>query len=111
MAFASTRGSVPCRPRASGQPRKFQLYLQFDGAQLEGQHSLRGRLARDATAEHRTLSRNPFAITLAMTVTPENLPFLWQAIEFASNPPRRGISFQPMFQSGRILPNGGPRRA
>jgi len=38
-----------------------------------------------------------------MTVTQENLPYLWQAIEFGLQFPHvRGISFQPMFQSGRI---------
>jgi len=42
-------------------------------------------------------------VTLAMTVTPENLPFLWQAIEFGLRWPHiRGISFQPMFRSGRF---------
>jgi uncharacterized radical SAM superfamily Fe-S cluster-containing enzyme len=42
-------------------------------------------------------------VTLAMTVTPENLPFLWDAIEFGLRWPNvRGISFQPMFGSGRI---------
>jgi uncharacterized radical SAM superfamily Fe-S cluster-containing enzyme len=38
-----------------------------------------------------------------MTVTSENLPFLWDAIEFGLQWPNvRGISFQPMFGSGRI---------
>jgi len=37
-----------------------------------------------------------------MTVTPGNLPFLWDAIEFGLRFPNvRGISFQPMFTSGR----------
>jgi uncharacterized radical SAM superfamily Fe-S cluster-containing enzyme len=37
-----------------------------------------------------------------MTVTPENLSFLWEAIEFGLRWPNvRGISFQPMFGSGR----------
>jgi uncharacterized radical SAM superfamily Fe-S cluster-containing enzyme len=41
-------------------------------------------------------------VTLAMTVTPENLPNLWEAIEFGLRWPNvRGISFQPMFGSGR----------
>ena len=48
-------------------------------------------------------------ITLAMTVTPDNLPFLWRAIEFGLQFPHiRGISFQPMFQSGRVPERGGP---
>jgi uncharacterized radical SAM superfamily Fe-S cluster-containing enzyme len=38
-----------------------------------------------------------------MTVTPENLPHLWDATEFGLRWPNvRGISFQPMFTSGRI---------
>src|SRR5579862_2540843 len=38
-----------------------------------------------------------------MTVTRENLPFLWEAIQFGLRWPNvRGISFQPMFESGRI---------
>jgi uncharacterized radical SAM superfamily Fe-S cluster-containing enzyme len=42
-------------------------------------------------------------VTLAMTVTPENLAFLWDAIEFGLRWPNvRGISFQPMFNSGRV---------
>ena len=42
-------------------------------------------------------------VTLAMTVTPENLPFLWAAIEFGLKFQNvRGICFQPMFGSGRI---------
>src|SRR5438034_7422953 len=87
----------------------FQLYLQFDGAQLEGQHSLRGTDLR--ATRRRTIERCGeihLPITLAMTVTQENLPFLWQAIEFGLQFPHiRGISFQPMFQSGRGPANVG----
>jgi uncharacterized radical SAM superfamily Fe-S cluster-containing enzyme len=37
-----------------------------------------------------------------MTVTPENLPHLWEAIDFGLKFPHiRGIAFQPMFNSGR----------
>ena len=82
----------------------FQLYLQFDGVKLEGQHSLRGadlRVTRRRAIERCREIHLP--LTLAMTVTQENLPFLWQAIEFGLQFPHvRGISFQPMFQSGRI---------
>src|SRR5439155_25740019 len=82
---------------------KFQLYLQFDGVQLEGQHSLRGadlRATRRRAIERCREIHLP--ITLAMTVTPDNLPFLWQAIEFGLEFPHvRGVSFQPMFRSGR----------
>jgi uncharacterized radical SAM superfamily Fe-S cluster-containing enzyme len=38
-----------------------------------------------------------------MTVTSENLPHLWEAIEFGLRWPHvRGISFQPVFHSGRV---------
>jgi len=42
-------------------------------------------------------------LTLAMTVTQENLPSLWSSIEFGLRYPHiRGITFQPMFSSGRV---------
>ncbi len=89
--------------------RNLQLYLQFDGVQLEGQQSLRGADLR--TTRLRAIERCReinLPITLAMTVTPENLPFLWQAIESGLQYPHiRGISFQPVFGSGR-LPNPQP---
>jgi uncharacterized radical SAM superfamily Fe-S cluster-containing enzyme len=87
---------------------KFQLYLQFDGTQEAGQHFLRGADLR--TTRERCLERcqeMKLPVTLAMTVTPENLPFLWDAIAFGLRWPNvRGISFQPMFTSGRV-PNVG----
>ena len=83
---------------------KFQLYLQFDGVQEAAQKNLRGADLR-ATRE-RCLTRcaeMKLPVTLAMTVTPENLPHLWDATEFGLRWPNvRGISFQPMFTSGRI---------
>ena len=82
---------------------KFQLYLQFDGVQEAGQEFLRGadlRATRERCLERCVEMKLP--VTLAMTVTPENLPFLWGAIEFGLRWPNvRGISFQPMFTSGR----------
>lgn len=83
---------------------KFQLYLQFDGIQSAGQKLLRGADLR-ATRERclRLCAEVKLPVTLAMTVTGENLPFLWDAIEFGLRWPNvRGISFQPMFHSGRI---------
>jgi tetraether lipid synthase len=83
---------------------KFQLYLQFDGPQEAGQHFLRGADLR-ATRE-RCLGRcheMKLPVTLAMTVTPENLPHLWNTIEFGLRWPNvRGVAFQPIFTSGRI---------
>jgi uncharacterized radical SAM superfamily Fe-S cluster-containing enzyme len=86
---------------------KFQLYLQFDGTQEAGQKFLRSadlRATRERCLERCREMKLP--VTLAMTVTPDNLPNLWDAIEFGLRWPNvRGISFQPMFTSGRI-PNG-----
>ena len=83
---------------------KFQLYLQFDGTQEAAQKNLRGadlRATRERCLERCAEMKLP--VTLAMTVTPENLPHLWDATEFGlrwSNV--RGISFQPVFTSGRM---------
>jgi 7,8-dihydro-6-hydroxymethylpterin dimethyltransferase len=89
----------------------FQLYLQFDGVQEEGQQFLRGadlRATRERCLERCREMNLP--VTLAMTVTPENLPFLWDAIDFGLKFPNvRGISFQPIFGSGRI-PNSQSNR-
>lgn len=85
------------------QPGKMQLYLQFDGLQEEGQRALRGvdlRETRKTAIERCQAIALP--ITLAMTVTSENLPHLWETIEFGLGFPNvRGVSFQPMFLSGR----------
>ncbi len=83
---------------------KFQLYLQFDGPQEAAQRTLRGadlRAIREkAIARCRDLA---IPLTLAMTVTGENLPHIWDAIEFGLRWENvRGISFQPMFTSGRV---------
>jgi uncharacterized radical SAM superfamily Fe-S cluster-containing enzyme len=82
---------------------RLQLYLQFDGVQLEGQQTLRGsdlRGLRQKAIER--CGRIGLPITLAMTVSRENLGFVWQAIEFGLRYPHiRGISFQPLFASGR----------
>lgn len=83
---------------------KFQLYLQFDGVQQAGQTFLRGadlRAMRERCLERCREMKLP--VTLAMTVTPENLTFLWDSIEFGLKYCNvRGITFQPMFASGRI---------
>jgi hypothetical protein len=88
-----------------------QLYLQFDGVQLDGQQFLRGADLRET--RRRAIERcgeMNLPITLAMTVTPENLPHLWSAIEFGLQYPHvRGVAFQPMFESGRLPGNGHTR--
>jgi uncharacterized radical SAM superfamily Fe-S cluster-containing enzyme len=85
---------------------KFQLYLQFDGPQAAGQKFLRGADLRPT--RERCLARcetMKLPVTLAMTVTPENIAALGDAIEFGLKFPHvRGISFQPMFTSGRVPP-------
>lgn len=84
---------------------KIQLYLQFDGPQAQGQRELRGadlRQVREVAI--RNCESIGLPITLAMTVNRQNLMHLWDAVMFAlpfSN--IRGISFQPMFLSGRVL--------
>ncbi|HSI13472.1 MAG TPA: radical SAM protein [Chthoniobacter sp.] len=87
---------------------KFQLYLQFDGPQEDGQRALRGADLRDV--RRRTIERCGalnIPITLAMTVTPENLAHVWAAVEFGLQYPNiRGVAFQPMFESGRNSKSG-----
>jgi len=96
-AFAAQLGETMCYG-------KFQLYLQFDGPQETGQRDLRGadlRATRQRCIEKCAAMNIP--LTLAMTVTPENLSHLWETIEFGLQWPNvRGISFQPMFTSGRV---------
>ncbi|MEZ5326561.1 MAG: radical SAM protein [Verrucomicrobiales bacterium] len=82
---------------------KAQLYLQFDGPQESGQAELRGADLRELREQ--ALARCAeigLPVTLAMTVTPANLPHLWDAVLFGLRFPHvRGISFQPLFFSGR----------
>jgi uncharacterized radical SAM superfamily Fe-S cluster-containing enzyme len=82
----------------------FQLYLQFDGPQAQEQMALRRadlRQVRTQCLERCMEMKLP--VTLAMTVTPGNLPFLWESIEYGLRWPNvRGISFQPLFGSGRL---------
>ncbi len=83
---------------------KFQLYLQFDGPQEASQRALRGADLREVRrkAIERCGALN-IPITLAMTVTPENLGHVWSAVEFGLQYPHvRGVAFQPMFGSGRV---------
>ena len=82
-----------------------QLYLQFDGPREAGQRELRGADLRALRIEaiERCQQIN-LPITLAMTVTGDNVAQLWETIEFGLRYPHiRGVSFQPMFESGRRL--------
>jgi uncharacterized radical SAM superfamily Fe-S cluster-containing enzyme len=89
----------------------FQLYFQFDGVQEAGQRTLRGgdlRALRQRCLERCRAIHLP--VTLAMTVTHENLPHLWETVEFGlSYPNVRGVSFQPLFGSGRLPQTALPR--
>lgn len=91
LALAAKRGGL-------------QLYLQFDGPQEAGQQFLRGadlRATREAALDR--CAAMGLVTTLAMTVTPQNLPYVWDAICFGlARPFVHGITFQPMFTSGRI---------
>ena len=86
---------------------KVQLYLQYDGPQEAGQLELRGADLRalkeqvlDVTA---AMDEGGLPVTLAMTVTEQNLAHLWAAAEVGlARPHVRGISYQPRFQSGRL---------
>lgn len=81
----------------------FQLYLQFDGPQEAGQRELRGGDFRELkrTVMERC-EREGIPFTLAMTVTRDNLPHLWDTVEAGLHYEAcRGVSFQPVFTSGR----------
>ncbi|MBB5353275.1 hypothetical protein HNR46_003530 [Haloferula luteola] len=82
----------------------FQLYLQYDGPGEAGHMELRGTDLRSLKAEvMERCERERIPFTLAMTVIPENLACVGESVreglryEFC-----RGISFQPMFRSGRV---------
>ena len=81
----------------------FQLYLQYDGPGEAGQLELRGTDLRKAKAEimeHCESESIPF--TLAMTVNPLNLDQCWATAKVGLEYDAcRGVSYQPMFTSGR----------
>lgn len=90
---------------------RLQVYLQFDGVQERGQRLLRGgdlRSLRQRAIERCGQMKLP--LTLAMTVTPMTLGWLWDAIEFGLQHSHiRGICFQPLFRSGRLPVRPGER--
>ena len=83
---------------------RIEVYLQFDGPQAQGQRELRGadlRKLREKAIER--CAEHGIAVTLAMTVNGSNLPHLGDTLRFAlQRPAVRGITFQPMFGSGRV---------
>ncbi len=80
-----------------------QLYLQFDGTQAAGQKELRGADLREM--RQRAIANCAAAnlpITLAMTVTPDNITNLWDAVRFGlDHEIIHGVTLQPVFGSGR----------
>ena len=83
----------------------FQFYLQYDGPEKAGEKELRGgdlrSLKKRAIEKAGELN---IPLTLAMTVIPENLAQLWSTVAFGIQYPHiRGVSFQPMFGSGRTV--------
>lgn len=89
--------------REAAARKSLQVYLQFDGTAEAGQRELRGadlRAMRERAIER--CGRIGLPLTLAMTVTPENLPNVWKTAEFGLRFPHvRGVSYQPFFTSGR----------
>lgn len=83
--------------------RKFEVYLQYDGPQESGQTALRGldlRKVRQRVVDQ--CHQRGVPVTLAMTVDEHNRGHLGETVRFAlENKAVRGITFQPMFGSGR----------
>ena len=82
---------------------KFELYVQFDGPQADGQVELRGADLREM--RERAIDQageRGVPSTLAMVVTPTTIRHLGDALRFGLERRHcRGISLQPMFNSGR----------
>ncbi len=89
-----------------------QVYLQFDGLQEAGHKALRGADLRAVKQQAlANLAAANIPVTLAMTVTHENLPHLWQTIRFGLEDANiHGITFQPEFLSGRTPAAPGVQR-
>jgi len=97
---------------ASFRRGKVQLYLQYDGPHEQGQRTLRGADLRQLRARvlevTGAMADGGLPVTLAMTVTPDNLDSLWETIEVGLGYSHvRGVSFQPMFHSGRLPAGAG----
>jgi len=85
-------------------PRKMELYLQFDGITELGQQELRGTDLRQIRTQAIQVAADiGLPITLSMVVTQHNIHNIWDTLVFGTQFPHiGGISFQPMFNSGRI---------
>lgn len=104
VRLAKDEGFVEEMGRMFQRFDNIQIYLQFDGPQEAGQIELRGtdlRSMRDKAI--RNCERIGLPITLAMTVNDDNLNHVWNTIEYALPFKHiRGVTFQPMFSSGRV---------
>ncbi len=80
-----------------------QVYLQYDGVGEAAHLSLRGADLRELKDQAvRRCGDIGLPLTLAMTVTAENLDEVWASVAYGLQFPHvRGIAFQPMFGSGR----------
>jgi hypothetical protein len=83
---------------------KFELYAQFDGPQLAGQHELRGADLRETRRRGIDLAgASGIPTTLAMVVTPTTRQHLGAALRFGLERRHcRGLALQPCFTSGRV---------
>ena len=80
-----------------------QLYLQFDGVQSAGQKELRGADLRELrTRAIENCAAADLPVTLAMTVTQDNVGHLWETVRYGLDRTIvQGVTFQPVFGSGR----------
>jgi uncharacterized radical SAM superfamily Fe-S cluster-containing enzyme len=103
VRFAKDQEFVDEMGRLFKEFDNIQLYLQFDGPQQQGQAELRGADLRELRVQAiANCAKVGIPITLAMTVNRLNLGHMWSTVEFAkSHLHIRGVSFQPMFLSGR----------
>ncbi len=111
IRFAKEPAFLEEMGRLYRQYDNIQLYLQYDGPQEAGQIELRGTDLRDMRLEAiQNCERIGLPLTLAMTVTEETLPYLWETVLFARKFKHiRGIGFQPLFLSGRTsVKRAGP---
>ncbi len=103
VRFAKDEAFVQKMGELYQKHRDIELYLQFDGPQEDGQMELRGADLREVREQAiRNCERIGLPVTLAMTVNEMNLKHLWDTVSYGLKFKHiRGVSFQPMFLSGR----------
>jgi hypothetical protein len=82
---------------------RFEVYLQYDGQSLQTQQALRGEDLREMKDRVvRRLSGAGIFTTLVMTVSKQNAGQIGEVLDTAfATPYVGGVSFQPLFASGR----------